>query len=224
MRRAAPAPRNRATVTSRARSSSTARLCGSAKKPTMSAAMSSPMPWMSMSSRQRLARPGPAPPPSPARQRAKRAVVAREQPRRRLADLRDAERIDEAVERDAAARRRSRRSACCALSSPQPSRSAMTRGIEAEDVAGLADQPVFPERGDVLVAEPFDVEAVARDEMPEPLDRLRRRRSARRCSAAPTSPSSRTARLPQIGQWSGKLIGLAVLRAGARARPRRSAG
>src|SRR5262249_30066029 len=38
----------------------------------------------------------------------------------------------------------------------------------------LADQLVLPEGGDVLLAEPFDVEAVARHEMPEPLDRLRR--------------------------------------------------
>src|SRR5262249_43137179 len=47
-------------------------------------------------------------------------------------------------------------------------------GLEAEDVAGLADQPVLPELGDVFRPEPLDVETVARDEMLEPLDRLRR--------------------------------------------------
>ena len=50
----------------------------------------------------------------------------------------------------------------------------MTAAFEPEDVAGLADQAVFPEFGDVLGAEPLDVEAVARDKMLQPLDRLRR--------------------------------------------------
>src|SRR5205085_9640277 len=46
-------------------------------------------------------------------------------------------------------------------------------GVEAEDVARLADQPVLPQGGDVLLAEPLDVEAMARHKVPEPLDGLR---------------------------------------------------
>src|ERR1700745_356761 len=46
-------------------------------------------------------------------------------------------------------------------------------GIESEDVAWLLDQPFLPERRDVFFAEPLDVEAVARNKMPEALDRLR---------------------------------------------------
>src|SRR6516225_5558732 len=46
-------------------------------------------------------------------------------------------------------------------------------GVEAENVARPADQPILPERGDVLFAQPFDIEAVARHEMPQALDRLR---------------------------------------------------
>src|SRR4051794_36132637 len=96
-----------------------------------------------------------------------------EQPGRRLPHLGDAERVDKAVERDP---------------SPLVDRGNQLFGTdfapalapgdhvrpEPEDVAGLAEQPVLPERGDVLFPEAFDVEAVARYEMLQPFDRLRR--------------------------------------------------
>ena len=75
----------------------------------------------------------------------------------------------------------------------------------------------------MLLAEPFDIEGVARHEMAQPLDRLRR--ADQPAGAAPRPPrlGSRTARLPQTGQWSGNWYGTASSGRG-RARPRRSAG
>ena len=63
--------------------------------------------------------------------------------------------------------------------SPHPSRSAslvlarLSR-LQREDVGRRLDQAVVVEGLDVLLAETFDVEGVARDEMLEPLDPLRR--------------------------------------------------
>ena len=127
--------------------------------------------------------------------------MAGEQPRRRLADLRNAERVDEPVERNAPALvdrgdelRGAELAPALALGDAV--------GVEPEDVARPADQPVLPERLDVLVAEPLDVEAVAGDEMLEPLDRLRR--ADQPAGAAPRHlPGSRTARLPQTGHCPG---------------------
>ena len=189
----------------------------------MSAAMSAPMPWTSLSSRQRVARPVAAPPPSraPARER---AVMPRQQPRRRLADLRDAERIDEAVERDAPPLVDRARSSLRGADLAPAFAAGELLGLQAEDVAGLADQLVLPERGDVLLAHPLDVEAVARDEMlaaARPPAPAQIRPPVQRRA---TSPSSRTARLPQIGQCVGKLIGLAVLRPALQHDARRPAG
>ena len=66
-----------------------------------------------------------------------------------------------------------------AETSPNPSHSlkrrpalAVARG-EGEDVGGDLDQPLLEEQLDLLVAEPLDVEGVARAEMLEALDRLR---------------------------------------------------
>src|SRR3954454_19385442 len=99
--------------------------------------------------------------------------MPRQQPGRRLPDLHYAERVDKTVERNLAARVDRRDELIGADLAP-----ALALGddfrVEPEDVAGGADQPVFPEGGDVLFAEPIDVEAVARDEMLEPLARLRR--------------------------------------------------
>ena len=102
-----------------------------------------------------------------------RAVMAGEQPRRRLTDLRDAERVDKAFERDTPA-----------LVDPGDELSRADHapafalgdnfGVEAEDVARLMDQPVLPEGLDVLGSEPLDIERVAGDEMLQPLDRLGR--------------------------------------------------
>src|ERR1700730_16301788 len=95
-----------------------------------------------------------------------------EQPSRRLADLRNAESIDKALERNSPALVDGRHQVARAELAPAFALGDHL-GIEAEDVARLADQPILPESGDVLLTEPLDVEAMARHEMPQPLDRLR---------------------------------------------------
>ena len=107
---------------------------------------------------------------APARER---AVVARQELRRRLADLRDAERIDEAVERDAAPRVDRVDELLGARLAPALARLEV-RGIEPEDIRWRAHELVFPEGLHVLLAHALDVEGIARHEMLEPLDRLRR--------------------------------------------------
>src|SRR6185437_1711602 len=101
------------------------------------------------------------------------AVMPREEPRRRLAHLRDAERVDKAVERNAAALVDRGDELLGADRAPAFAADELL-GLEAEDVAGLADEAVMPELGDVLGAEPLDVEAVAGDEMLQALDCLGR--------------------------------------------------
>src|SRR3984893_12587868 len=101
-----------------------------------------------------------------------RSIVAGEQPCRRRADLRNSEALDEAVERNPPAL--VDRSDQLAGADLAPALALHDRrGIESEDVARLADQPVLPKGRDMFLAEPLDVEAVARDEMTEPLDGLR---------------------------------------------------
>src|ERR1700730_6653664 len=95
-----------------------------------------------------------------------------EQPSRRLADLRNAESIDKALERNSPALVDGRHQVARAELAPAFALGDHL-GIEAEDVARLADQPVLPESGDVLLAEPLDIETMARHERPHPLDRLR---------------------------------------------------
>ena len=99
--------------------------------------------------------------------------------RGRLADMANAERIDEAVERDVAApgdRReqvaRARLAETFALH--QPMRRTVVALLEREDVLRARDQAFLVEQLDALGAEPFDVEGVARNEMAQPFDRLRR--------------------------------------------------
>src|SRR5690349_11015408 len=104
--------------------------------------------------------------------RSERAIMTCEQPRRRLADLRNAESIDEALERNSPALVDRGHQVACAEFAPAFALGDHLR-VEAENVARLADQPVLPEGGDVLFAEPLDVEAMARNEMPQALDRLR---------------------------------------------------
>ena len=89
----------------------------------------------------------------------------------------DAERVDEARQRDRAARvdRReevlhARLAPALALFEPQLAVAA----LEGEDVLGRADDALVVELIDALRAEPLDVEGVARDEMLEALARLRR--------------------------------------------------
>src|SRR5579883_1076301 len=96
-----------------------------------------------------------------------------QQLRRRLADLADAERVDEAVERDRAApvdrlQELARRHFAPALARADLGVALM----EAEDVRRRLDQTVAPEGEDVLLAEPVDIEGKARAEMDEALDRL----------------------------------------------------
>src|SRR5580700_6584218 len=98
--------------------------------------------------------------------------MACEQPSRRLADLRNAKRVDKALERNSPALVDRGHQVARAELAPAFALGDHL-GIEAEDVARLADQPVLPESSDVLLAEPLDIEAMARHEMPQPLDRLR---------------------------------------------------
>src|SRR5262249_22190903 len=96
-----------------------------------------------------------------------------------LADMRNAERIDEAVELDLAPRldggeqlRRGR------LAPPFP-RLEFRRGTAVAagkrgDVLRWLDETIVVEGLDVLLAKPLDVEGVARHEMLEPFDPLRR--------------------------------------------------
>src|SRR3546814_2537158 len=102
------------------------------------------------------------------------AVAARQQLGGGLADLADAEGIDEAIEADGGAvldrlhqLRRRLRTPALALGDPRFMRD------EAEDIAGGGDQAIVEEGLDVLTAEPLDVEGVARDEMAQALVALR---------------------------------------------------
>ena len=89
---------------------------------------------------------------------------------------------------------------------------------EREDVGRRLDQAVVVEELDLLVAEPLDVEGVARDEMLQPLPacagQMRPPVQRRTTSASPVFASiSRTAWRPQAGQMCGKLVRLRALRA-----------
>src|ERR1700730_5766920 len=105
--------------------------------------------------------------------RGERAIVTGEQPCRRLADLGNAERVDEALERNPPALVDRRHQIASAEVAPALALGDHRR-VEPEDVAWLADQPILPKRGDVLFTEPVDVEAIARHEMLQPFDGLRR--------------------------------------------------
>src|SRR3954454_20680205 len=97
--------------------------------------------------------------------------MAREQPRRRLTDLRDAERIDEAVKGDAPAL--VDRGHQVAGAEPAPAFALGNHiGVEPEDVGRLPDQAILPKGGNVLLAHPLYIEAIAGYKMPQPLDRL----------------------------------------------------
>ena len=105
--------------------------------------------------------------------------MARQQLGIGLADMADAERIDQAVERDFAPRldrveQIAHRGLAIALALFELLRRALVARGEREDV-GRRHHQAFLEKGlHLLLAQPFDVEGIARDEMPEPLDRLRR--------------------------------------------------
>ena len=105
----------------------------------------------------------------------------------------DAQREDQPLERDGPARVDGA-NRFSADFSPQPSRffsccMPLPKALfQREDVGGFADPAVAIELLDLFGAQPLDVEGAAADEMLQLLDRLRRDRSARRCSGAPRRP------------------------------------
>src|SRR5260370_4694253 len=136
--------------------------------------------------------------------------MPRQQPRRRLPDLRNAERVDRACERDAAVAVAPGDQLVGADLAPTFTLCDDPR-IKAEDVARLADQLILPESGDVLLTEPFDVEAVARHEMLQPFDRLRRTDQA--AGAAPGSHAFLAHREAAADRAAvGELVGRGVFR------------
>ena len=110
---------------------------------------------------------------APSRQR---AVVAGQQLRRRLAHLANTESVDEAVERNHPSRLDGAPAGWRPTSGPSP----RARGSPApcsfsrKISAGSMQQAVLAEGDDVALAQAVDVEGIARDEMLEALDRLRR--------------------------------------------------
>ena len=110
------------------------------------------------------------------------AEVAGEEARIRLADMADAECVDEAIEVDLATRLdRAHQIAdarfLVALAGFKHS------GLEPENVGRMLDQTVAVKRLDLFEAQPLDVESVAADEVAEPLDRLRRADQRARAAA-----------------------------------------
>ena len=102
------------------------------------------------------------------------AVAAGEVARGDLADMADAEREEEAVERRRALRV-DRRDQIVAPRSRPSARGRADRSLrQPEDVGRRLEQAVAEEALDMDDAEPLDVERVAADEMAQPLDPLRR--------------------------------------------------
>ena len=88
--------------------------------------------------------------------------------------------------------------------------------LQREDVGRLHDAALVVEQLDLLLAEPLDVEGVARDEMLEPLLGLRRAdeaagAAAHHVGAARLLVDLAHGVLPQAGQTSGHLVGLGAL-------------
>src|SRR5947209_8537889 len=95
-----------------------------------------------------------------------------------LADMPDAERIDEAVERRMPARfdrgeEVAHRRLAIAFALGEFLCGFRVAPRQRENIGGGAHKTFLEEHLDLLVAEPFDVEGVARAEMLQPLDRLR---------------------------------------------------
>ena len=132
-----------------------------------------------------------------------------------LADVADAEREQEPVQRDPRAARRWRRRDCAPTSRrtlPIRARAAArspSRALKRENVGRRPDQALLEEKLDLLVAEALDVEGVARAEMLQALDRLRRADEMRRCSGARRRrrPSSRRSRAAPPSRRPGQISG-----------------
>src|SRR5262249_15296645 len=107
------------------------------------------------------------------------AIGARNQPTGNLADMGNAERIDEAVELHRAACFDGSKQLCHGRLPPpfprlEPRRGAAVAFSKGEDVLRRLDQSVVVEGFDVLLAKALDIEGVARHEMLEALYALRR--------------------------------------------------
>ena len=91
------------------------------------------------------------------------------------ADVADAEAEQEARAVGLALAPRSRRGDCRPTSPSSPrGRAARRDAAQAEDVGGRVQPAELEELGDRLLAQPFDVERAAADEMAQPLEPLRR--------------------------------------------------
>ena len=144
------------------------------------------------------------------------AEMARQAARVGLADPADAECVEEAVQRAIVRRAAMAAKRLRTETSPKPSRlasrfrPALSCSSRAKMSDGRADHPLGMEQGDLLLAEPLDVEGVARHEMAQAFDPPGRGRRGppvqrRTTSVSPVfSSTSRNAAEPQAGQVSGK--------------------
>src|SRR5690606_16192720 len=98
---------------------------------------------------------------------------------RRLSDMADAEGVDEPVQRHAAPgldgfEKVLYRLSAIALLVDELIAPLRLAPCKPENIRRLPDAPLVVEGFDLLLPEPFDVEGIARNEMPKPLLRLRR--------------------------------------------------
>src|SRR5262249_2692750 len=105
------------------------------------------------------------------------AVTARKRRRRRLADMADAERVDEPLQRNLASRRDGAEGVSdrgFAKSLHLLAMDFFVARLQREDVGRLPHPFPFIEKLDLLLAQPLDVEGAAGYEMLEVLDGLKR--------------------------------------------------
>ena len=105
--------------------------------------------------------------------------MAGEPPRVRLADMADAKRENETIERHVPPRldrtkKISDRGLAIALAIFELLKAARIARLQGENIGGRHDEPVAIELLDLLLAKPLDVEGIARHEMFQALHRLRR--------------------------------------------------
>ena len=160
-------------VTSLMSASSAASLRGSAKKSAIASATTGPIPPIAGQFFRRVLGPRSGAQGFPV------AEMARQAPRVGLADMADAKRIEEAVERNRPARvdgveQIAGRSLAETFPFAQRRTALPVARLQRENVGRRADQALGKKELDQLLAQALDVEGVARHEMLEPLDRLRR--------------------------------------------------